>query len=161
MQQQARIRSRVEDLKKLAQEVDIFFTKFGSQIIAYAHPMIVGTSRSVLHCPSQAGCSGITNTTTVFKMQQRKGFNSKDFQASTKAKRFQIRVSKELDIPRQKYFHVLLSLCPGTRAEAKIPGQTPLSRDVPGQNALKFFRKMTRFPVLEHYFCSLDHPFLF
>ena len=109
MQQQARIRSRVEDLKKLAQEVDIFFTKFGSQIIAYAHPMIVGTSRSVLHCPSQAGCSGITNTTTVFKMQQRSGFNSKDFQASTKAKRFQIRVSKELDISRQKYFHVLLS----------------------------------------------------
>ena len=123
MQQQARIRSRVEDLKKLAQEVDIFFTKFGSQIIAYAHPMIVGTSRSVLHCPSQAGCSGITNTTTVFKMQQRKGFNSKDFQASTKAKRFQIRVSKELDIPRQKYFLVLLSLCPGTRAEAKNLGQ--------------------------------------
>jgi hypothetical protein len=27
-----------------------------------------------------------------------------------------------------------VSLCPGTRAGAKIPGQTPLSRDVPGQN---------------------------
>jgi hypothetical protein len=25
-------------------------------------------------------------------------------------------------------------LCPGTRAGAKIPGQNPLSRDVPGQN---------------------------
>ena len=83
MQQQARIRSRVEDLKKLAQEVDIFFTKFGSQITAYVYPMIVGTRRSVLHRPSQAGCSGITNT-----RQQRSGFNSKDFQASTKAKRF-------------------------------------------------------------------------
>ena len=37
-------------------------------------------------------------------------------------------------VPRQKYFLVPLSLCPGTRAGAKIPGQTPLSRDVPGQN---------------------------
>jgi hypothetical protein len=26
-----------------------------------------------------------------------------------------------------------LSLCPGTRAGAKISGKTPLSRDVPGQ----------------------------
>ena len=119
MQQQVRIRSPIEDLKKLAKEVDIFFTKFGSQITAYVYPMIVGTRRSVLHRPSQAGCSGITNTTR----QQRSGFNSKDFQASTKAKRFQIRVSKELDIPRQKYFLVLLSLCPGTRAEAKNLGQ--------------------------------------
>ena len=119
MQQQVRIRSPIEDLKKLAKEVDIFFTKFGSQIITYTHSMIVGTRRSVLHRPSQAGCSGITNTTR----QQRSGFNSKDFQASTKAKRFQIRVSKELDIPRQKYFLVLLSLCPGTRAEAKNLGQ--------------------------------------
>ena len=102
MQQQVRIRSPIEDLKKLAKEVDIFFTKFGSKITAYVHPMIVGTRSSVLHRPSQAGCSGIANTTTVFKRQQRSGFNSKDFQASTKAKRFQIRVSKELDIPRQK-----------------------------------------------------------
>ena len=37
-----------------------------------------------------------------------------------------IRVSKGRDI--------LLSLCPGTRAGAKILGQTPLSLDVPGQN---------------------------
>ena len=27
-----------------------------------------------------------------------------------------------------------MSLCPGTRAGANVPGQTPLSRDVPGQN---------------------------
>ena len=38
------------------------------------------------------------------------------------------------DVPGQKYFLVLLSLCPGTRPGAKIPGQTPLSRDVLGQN---------------------------
>jgi hypothetical protein len=37
-------------------------------------------------------------------------------------------------VPGQKYFLVPLSLCPGTRAGAKIPGQIPLSRDVPGQN---------------------------
>ena len=29
---------------------------------------------------------------------------------------------------------VPLSLCPGTKAGAKIPGQTPLSRDIPGQD---------------------------
>jgi hypothetical protein len=32
---------------------------------------------------------------------------------------------------KKKYFLVLLFLCPGTRAGAKIPGQTPLSWDVP------------------------------
>ena len=45
------------------------------------------------------------------------------------------RVSRGRDVPGQcgtgqKYFLVPLSLCPGTRAGAKIPGQTPLSRDV-------------------------------
>jgi hypothetical protein len=29
-----------------------------------------------------------------------------------------------------------VSLCPGTRAGANVPGQTPLSRPVPGQNNL-------------------------
>ena len=29
-----------------------------------------------------------------------------------------------------------MSLCPGTRAGANVPGQTPLSRPVPGQNNL-------------------------
>jgi hypothetical protein len=29
-----------------------------------------------------------------------------------------------------------VSLCPGTRAGANVPGQTLLSRDVPGQNHL-------------------------
>jgi hypothetical protein len=37
-------------------------------------------------------------------------------------------------VPGEKYFLVLLSLCPGTWAGAKIPGQIPLSRDVPEQN---------------------------
>jgi hypothetical protein len=32
-------------------------------------------------------------------------------------------------VPRQRNFLVPVSLCPGTRAVAKIPGQTPLSRD--------------------------------
>jgi hypothetical protein len=31
---------------------------------------------------------------------------------------------------------VPVSLCPGTRAAVKIPGQTPMSWDVPGQNHL-------------------------
>ena len=38
------------------------------------------------------------------------------------------------DVPGQKYFLVRLFRWPRTRAGAKIPGQTPLSRDVPGQN---------------------------
>ena len=36
-------------------------------------------------------------------------------------------------VPGQRNFLVPVSLCPGTRAGAKIPGQCPLSRDVPGQ----------------------------
>jgi hypothetical protein len=39
-------------------------------------------------------------------------------------------------VPGQRNFLVPVSLCPGTRAEANVPGQTPLSRDVPGQNHL-------------------------
>jgi hypothetical protein len=30
--------------------------------------------------------------------------------------------------------NISLSRCPGTKAGVKIPGQTPLSRDVPGEN---------------------------
>ena len=37
-------------------------------------------------------------------------------------------------VPGQKNFLVPVSLCPGTRAGANVPGQNPLSRDVPGQN---------------------------
>jgi hypothetical protein len=59
----------------------------------------------------------------------------------------------------KKVLAVPVSLCPGTRARAKIPGQTPLSRDVPGQNKLKIFKKMTRFPVFGHHFPVLKHPF--
>ena len=40
-------------------------------------------------------------------------------------------------VPGQKMFLVPVSLCPGTRAGANVPGQTPLSRDVPGQNKFK------------------------
>ena len=50
-------------------------------------------------------------------------------------------------------------LCPRTRAEANVLGQNPLSRDVPGQNELKDFKKMTRFPVFGHHFPVLEHPF--
>ena len=51
-----------------------------------------------------------------------------------------------------------------------FPG-VPLSRDkgrsknlgtnssVPGQNELKNFKKMTRFPVFGHHFPDLEHPF--
>ena len=60
---------------------------------------------------------------------------------------------------------VLLS---GTRPGEKIPGQTPLSRDVPGQNELKNFKTKNRFPVLEDHFSILEHhipvlefPFVF
>ena len=38
----------------------------------------------------------------------------------------------------QRNFLVPVSLCPRTRAGAKIPGQTPLSWDVPGQNEFIF-----------------------
>ena len=44
-------------------------------------------------------------------------------------------------VPGQKKNLVPVSLCPGTRAGANVPGQTPLSRDVPGQNELIFFQK--------------------
>ena len=60
--------------------------------------------------------------------------------------------------PKTKQNLVPVSLCPGTRAGAKIPGQTPLSRDVPGQ---KFSEKMTRFPVFELHFPVFEHSFLF
>ena len=43
--------------------------------------------------------------------------------------------------PGTKKNLVLASLSPGTRAGANVPGQNPLSRDVPGQNELKKFNK--------------------
>ena len=69
-------------------------------------------------------------------------------------------------VPGQKKILVPVSRCPGTRAGANVPGQTPLSRPVPGQNDLKIFKKKdqishfrtsflcfrTSFPVLEHTF---------
>ena len=64
-------------------------------------------------------------------------------------------------VPGQKKILVPVSSCPGTRAGANVPWQTPLSRPVPGQNNLKIFKKRTRFPILEHHFSVLEHPFLF
>ena len=45
------------------------------------------------------------------------------------------------------------------RAGANVPGQTPLTRDVPGQNELKHFKKLNGFPVFGHHFPVLEHPF--
>ena len=67
----------------------------------------------------------------------------------------------------KKFLPVPLSLCPGTRAGANVPGQSPLSRDVPGQNEfLKILKKgqiscfRTSFSVLEHPFAVWEHPCL-
>ena len=108
-----RIRSRIEDLKKLAKEVDIFFTKFGSKITAYVHPMIVGTRSSVLHRPSQAGCSGIANTTTVFKRQQRSGFNSKAFKPAQKPRGFKLGFPIELVTKELNHLAAILHVYAG------------------------------------------------
>ena len=62
-------------------------------------------------------------------------------------------------VPGQKNFLVPVSLCPGTRAGANVPGQTPLSRDVPGQNEFKNFKKMTKFPAFGHHFPVFGHHF--
>ena len=45
-------------------------------------------------------------------------------------------------VPGQKKILVLLSLCPGTRAAAKIPGQTPLSREVPEKTTTWLAKKI-------------------
>ena len=66
-------------------------------------------------------------------------------------------VSPNFEITRD----VPLSLCPGTRAGANVPGQTPLSRDVPGQIKLKIFKKITKFSVFGHHFPVLEQRFLF
>ena len=58
-----------------------------------------------------------------------------------KVKLLQTSVSKGRDVPGQKKILVPESRCPGTRAGANVPGQTPLSRPVPGQNNLKIFKK--------------------
>ena len=53
-------------------------------------------------------------------------------------------------------------LCPGTRAGAKIRGQTPLSRDIPGQNhylnVKKNVKKFSNFVI--NYFFLIIFPFL-
>ena len=85
----------------------------------------------------------------------------------------QSRVSTGRDVPGQtgtgrpvvplsrdkKKILVPVSLCPGTRAGANVPGQNSLSRDVPGQNWLKKFLNKTTFHVLEHHIPVLEHHF--
>ena len=62
----------------------------------------------------------------------------------------------------KKVLPVPLSLCPGTKAGANVPGQTPLSRDVPGQNEfLKILKKRTDFLFQNNLFTVSEHPFLF
>ena len=79
---------------------------------------------------------------------------------------------RDIPLSRDKIF--FLSRCPGTRAGANVPGQIPLSRPVPGQNNLKFFKVKhqiycfrtsfscfrTSFSVLEHPFSVLERIFL-
>ena len=62
----------------------------------------------------------------------------------------------------QKNLLVSLSLCPGTRAVAKIPGQTSLSWDVPGQNHyligkkdVKKSQKLSFFSAVNCNICTL------
>ena len=59
------------------------------------------------------------------------------------------RVSAGRDVPGQKHFLVPVSLCPGTRAGANVLGQTPLSRDVLGQNHLPLRSKNRKKDVLK------------
>ena len=67
-------------------------------------------------------------------------------------------------VPGQINFLVPVSLCPGTRAGANVPGQTPLSRDVPGQNELKNFKKNFFLANFGHFlaifwpFCPAGRP---
>ena len=70
-------------------------------------------------------------------------------------------------VPGQKKILVPVSRCPGTRAGANVPGQTPLSRPVPGQNDLKIFKKKdqishfrTSFLCFRTSFPVLERPFL-
>ena len=63
---------------------------------------------------------------------------------------------------------VPLSLCPGTRTGANVPGQNPLSLNVPGQNKSKIFKKndqiycfRTSFSYFETSFPVIEHCFLF
>ena len=46
--------------------------------------------------------------------------------------------------PGTKKICFLLSLCPRTRTGEKIPGQTPLSRDVPGRNHYLFGKRIVK-----------------
>ena len=54
----------------------------------------------------------------------------------------------------QRNFLVPVFLCPRTRTGAKIPGQTPLSRD-----KMNFY--LSNCTVLERHFPVLERPFLF
>ena len=63
----------------------------------------------------------------------------------------------------QKKILVPVSRCTGIRAGANVPGQTPLSRPVPGQNDLKIFKKrdqISRFRTSFFYFRTSFPGFL-
>ena len=55
-------------------------------------------------------------------------------------------------VPGQKKILVPVSLCPGTRAEAKIPGQNELKKQ--SKKGPDFFVLEHHLPVLEHLFLS-------
>ena len=82
----------------------------------------------------------------------------------------QTRVSKGRDVPRDvqgqtgtgrpvvplsRDKKIFLSRCPFVPGQ----GQEQMSQDVLGQNELKNFKKMTRFPVFGLHFPVLEHPF--
>ena len=50
---------------------------------------------------------------------------------------------------------------PGTRAGSNVPGQTPLSLLVPGQNNLFFFKKKDQISYFRTSIPVLERPFLF
>ena len=63
-------------------------------------------------------------------------------------------------VPGQKNFLVPVSLCPGTRAGAKIPGQTPLSQDFPEQNHFPEHKKQEKdVPKQEKYILKQKRTF--
>ena len=69
--------------------------------------------------------------------------------------------------PGAKKTLVPVPLCPRTKVEEKILGQTHLSRDIPGQNELKNFKENDQifcfkklFSVLKCPFHVLECPFL-
>ena len=78
----------------------------------------------------------------------------RDVPGQTGTGRPAVPLSRDKDI-----FLVPVSLCPGTRAGVDVPGQTPLSRDVPGQNHLLFSEKSRTFVFVVVYFQGKNSDF--